>query len=222
MDFRLAGVSVVSAVLVAAGCAKQDSGKPAFDDSAKAGSSSAASIDDTSPGLKVGAAAPDATVLDYAGNEVSLSSLTQDGPVVVTFYRGGWCPYCNQELTEWQGKIEELKAAGGRIIALSPETPEWGGETSEKNDLDFEVYSDARLEASRAYRVLFELDDATKTKYKGYGIDLETRNSSASWHLPAPGTFVIADGKVVYAWADWDYKQRADVDEVIAAVKEAG
>lgn len=176
----------------------------------------------TGPGLTVGERAPDAMIQTRDGQQVSLASLYADGPVVVTFYRGGWCPYCTRQLAEWQGREAELAAAGGRLLAITAESPDNATKTANKHDLGMDIFSDTTMAAAKAYRVYFDLDAGTKTKYKGYGIDLETSNASGTWSLPAPGTFVIdQEGIVRYAWADWDYKQRADADEVIAAVRAA-
>lgn len=176
----------------------------------------------TGPGLAVGTQAPDATITTRDGENVSLASLYADGPVVVTFYRGGWCPYCTRQLTEWQGREGELADAGGRLVAITAESPDNATDTAGKHGLGFAIYSDTTMAAAKAYDVFFELDAGTKSKYKGYGIDLASRNASGTWTLPAPGTFVIdRDGIVRYAWADWDYTKRADADEVIAAVRAA-
>lgn len=174
------------------------------------------------PGLRVGDRAPDATVFTQDGQAVSLKLLYADAPLVVTFYRGGWCPFCNRALANWQTKLDELHAAGGQLVALTPESPDHAAETIAKHDLGYSVYSDTSMEAAKAFRVFFEVDPATQAKYKGYGIDLAGWNSSGQWTLPAPGTFVIdRHGVIRYAWADWDYKNRADPDEVIAAVRAA-
>ena len=176
----------------------------------------------TGPGLTVGERAPDAMVQTRDGQTVSLASLYADGPVVVTFYRGGWCPYCTRQLSEWQGREAELHDAGGRLVAITAESPDNVGKTANKHNLDMDIYSDTTMAAAKGYRVYFELDSATRTKYEGYGIDLATGNASGMWSLPAPGTFVIdSSGVVRYAWADWDYTKRADTDEVIAAVRAA-
>lgn len=176
----------------------------------------------TGPGLTVGERAPDAMIQTRDGQSVSLANLYTDGPVVVTFYRGGWCPYCTRQLAEWQGREAELTDAGGRLVAITAESPDNVGKTAAKHNLGFDIYSDTTMAAAKAYRVYFDLDAGTTTRYKGFGIDLETSNASGTWSLPAPGTFVIdSEGIVRYAWADWDYKQRADADEVIAAVRDA-
>lgn len=175
----------------------------------------------SSIGLPVGATVTgEATLTTIDGDEVALSSLWAEGPVVITFYRGGWCPFCNKALTEWQGKLDELGAAGATLVALTPEKPENAGETSEKNGLGFTVLSDEQFQAADAFHVRFTIAPDIKTKYEGYGLDLAQSNASGTWELPHPGTFVIdTDGVVRYAWVQEDYRVRADPDEVIAAVR---
>ncbi|MCC7390597.1 MAG: AhpC/TSA family protein [Phycisphaerales bacterium] len=172
------------------------------------------------PGLTVGDRAPDATVYTQDGQPVSLASLYQDGPVVVTFYRGGWCPFCQRALEGWQTRLDELHDAGATLVALTPESPDHAADTTTDHHLGFAVYSDSKMQAAKAYEVFFEVDQDTQTKYKGYGIDLSSWNANSLWTLPAPGTFVIdRKGVVRYAWADWDYTKRADPDEVIGVVQ---
>ncbi|MBE7506929.1 MAG: DUF3179 domain-containing protein [Planctomycetia bacterium] len=173
-----------------------------------------------SPGLSVGEKAPDVALTTLEGKAVHLASLYKDGPVVLTFYRGGWCPICNRALSSWRDKLGALEAAGGKFVALSPEKPDHAAKTIEKGHLNFTVLGDPRHEAAKAFRVHFTVDEETKAKYKGFGLDVAESNVSGTWDLPAPATFVIDKGGVVrYAFADWDYKKRADPDEVIAAVK---
>lgn len=172
------------------------------------------------PGLAVGERAPDATLTGLDGKPVQLASLYKDGPVVLTFYRGGWCPFCNKALSAWHDKLDALKAAGGTLIALTPEKPDLASATREKAGGGYAVYSDSTQSAAKAFKVQFAMDAATQTKYKGYGIDLSKNNASATWELPAPATFVIdKEGVIRWAFADWDYEKRADPDTVIAALK---
>ncbi len=172
------------------------------------------------PGLPVGAAAPDALVTGTDGKPVHLASLYKDGPIVLTFYRGGWCPFCNRALAAWGPKIDQLRAAGGTFIALTPEKPELATATREKAHADYRVFSDTTQAAARAFNVHFVVDDATREKYRGYGLQVGEANASGTWELPAPATFVIDKGGIVrWVFADWDYKKRADPDDVIGAVK---
>lgn len=176
------------------------------------------------PGLKVGDHAPDVTVISTDGEEFKLSSLYASGPLVVTFYRGGWCPYCNTALQDWAGRFDDLRSAGGQFIAITPEKPEDAQETLEKANAGYRVFIDPEGDVGKAFRVQFELEQKTQKRYKNYGIDLEQANANGRWELPAPASFVIdTDGVVRYAHATWDYsaKARARPDEVIAAVRDA-
>ncbi|MGE3108005.1 MAG: peroxiredoxin-like family protein [Phycisphaerales bacterium] len=173
------------------------------------------------PGLHVGDKAPaDASLLDIDGNTVLLKDLWKDGPVVITFYRGGWCPFCTRALSAWQKKLNSLKSAGAAFVAITPETPEQVQKTKDKTHFDARVLVDHNSEAGKGFKLHFELDPDTKRQYKGFGVDLEKQNKNGKWELDAPATFLIdSDGVIRYVFADWDYKKRADPDKVIAAVK---
>lgn len=210
------GVAMVACLVVAAatGCQGGDA-------SSRQGTSQAASVagDAAKPGLRVGDRAPDAGVMSSRGESMQLATVFGDGPVVITFYRGGWCPYCTKALAGWREHIDELEAMGGRLIAITPEKPEIALATLEEEDLGTMVVSDADHAAAKAYRVHFGLDDATVSKYRGFGIDLGSTNASGTWELPAPATFVIdRRGVVRWVFADWDYRKRAEPRDVLAAV----
>ncbi len=173
-------------------------------------------------GLKVGDTVADADLLTIDAEKVSLRELAaKEGPLVVTFYRGGWCPFCNKALAAWESRLDEVKGAGGKFIAISPEKPELARGTSEKSHLSYVVLSDSSNKAAEAFDVLFTVDDETRKKYEGYGIDLGEANASGEWKLPHPATFIIdRQGVVKYAHVDPDYaKGRADPGEVIDALK---
>lgn len=170
--------------------------------------------------LAVGADAPDFTLPDATGGEVTLSSLLADGPVVVSFYRGGWCPYCSTELRTLQTRLPEIAAAGGRLVAVSPQTPDNSLSTAEKLALAFPVLSDVGNAVARAYGLVFRLPENLRDLYTGWGLDLPAANGDRSFELPLPATFVIAaDGKVVWRFADADYTTRAEPDDVLAALR---
>lgn len=172
------------------------------------------------PGLEIGAKAPDAKLKDSEGADVQLAEMYAKGPVVVTFYRGGWCPHCNKALRALDDMREQFEAAGATIVAISPEMADHTAETARKNETEFMVLVDAEKQAMRAFRVAFMLDEATREKYRGYGIDLAERNADGSWELPAPATFVIDRAGVVrWIHADWDYRKRADPAQVLEAVR---
>ena len=144
------------------------------------------------------------------------------GPSWLSFYRGGWCPYCNIELKALQDRLPEIEALGARLVAISPETPDNALTTQEKNEIGFEVLSDDGNKVASAFGLTFRLPDAVNDLYKGFGIDLETSNGEGSQTLPVPATFVIGKGgKVLKAIVDADYTTRAEPDEVIAALKDA-
>ncbi|MBL9141249.1 MAG: AhpC/TSA family protein [Phycisphaerae bacterium] len=172
------------------------------------------------PGLAVGDRAPTATLIGIDGKQVQLAELYKSGPIVLTFYRGGWCPYCNRALAAWHDKMEPLRAAGGTFVAITPETPENAAATREKAKGDYVVLCDSTQEASKAFKVHFVVDAATKAKYETFGLNVGEANASGTWELPAPATYIIdRDGVIRWVYADWDYKKRADPDDVIAAMK---
>ena len=175
------------------------------------------------PGLRVGEQAPTLTLMSADGRQINRAEAYRQGPVIVTFYRGGWCPYCVEALKDWGGKTDELEAAGATFIAISPETREHALETTETVEGDWLALVDTDGSAMRAFKTGFALDPQTESRYRGYGIDLDTWNTNGEWELPAPATYVIdRDGVVRWAYADWDYKKRADPDEVIAAAASLG
>jgi len=186
----------------------------------KANAAAASEAQPAVPGLAVGTKAPDVAVTGIDGKTVQLASLYKDGPVVLTFYRGGWCPFCTRALSAWHDKMDALRAAGGTFIALTPEKPDLAAGTREKAKGDYAVYSDGAFAAAKAFKVHFVVDDATKAKYQQFGLNVGESNVSGTWELPAPATFVIdKNGVIRWAFADWDYKKRANPDDVIAAVK---
>jgi peroxiredoxin len=164
----------------------------------------------TAPGLSVGDEAPDFELPDATGRQVRLSDLLRDGPVVLSFYRGEWCPYCNLTLHTWQQRLDDLSNAGGRFVAVT-----------EKHQLAFPVLSDETQDVIRAYKLHFDLPSALKDLYgNAWGLDLTEQNADGSWSLPVPGTFVVdRDRKIRFAFAWADYRVRAEPDEVLAALR---
>jgi peroxiredoxin len=175
-------------------------------------------------GLPVGWTAPDATVTTAEGKATTLHALAKEAgtPVVLVFYRGGWCPYCNKHLQELQSRLSEITEAGGTVIALSPESADAAAKTKEKDGVSYTIVSDTKLEAATRYNLVFSLDDKTKKTYQGYGIDLAKTNATPEWKLPVPAVFVIGtDGVIAFAHADEDYRTRLDAEAIVEAVKAA-
>jgi len=175
-------------------------------------------------GESVGAGdrAPRFSLPNAKGETVSSADLLAKGPLVVSFYRGGWCPYCNVELKALQERLPEIADLGASLVAVSPETPDHSLATAEVNALAFEVLSDRGNGVARAFGLVFELGDELKPIYEKLGIDLIKRNGDDSYELPLPATYVIAaDGTVQMAFVDADYTRRLDPEEVIAALRQA-
>jgi peroxiredoxin len=152
---------------------------------------------------------------------VKLSERLKDGPVVLKFYRGGWCPYCNLELRAYQKALPELAAVGAQLIAVSPESPDNSLSTQEKNELAFSVVSDRGGKIAGEYRLAFRLSPEMEAIYRARGRDLGEWNGG-DWTLPVPGTFVIgADGRIALAHVDADYRTRLEPEAAIAAARQA-
>jgi peroxiredoxin len=169
--------------------------------------------------IRAGDLAPDFSLANAKGQAVTLSGLLARGPVVLTFYRGGWCPYCSMQLRAYQRALGAIRAAGATLVAISPEKPDDTLTTAEKNALAFEVLSDAEGRAGDAYRLHFELSPELRELYTAGGNDLAARNASGKWQLPIPATYVIGtDGRVARAWIDVEYRNRAEPDDILAAL----
>jgi peroxiredoxin len=146
----------------------------------------------------------------------------KDGPVIVTFYRGGWCPYCNLELRAFQQVLPDIRAAGVSLVAISPEKPDDTLSTAEKNALTFEVLSDVGQNVGRTFGLVYEFSEELKSAYKGFGLDIPAKNGALrEWALPISATYVIdRDGTVIYAHTDADYRDRADPRDIIEVVNQ--
>jgi sulfatase modifying factor 1 len=172
------------------------------------------------PGLKVGERAPDFILPNAFGKPVSLSEQLAKGPVVLTFYRGAWCPYCNLELKSLHGALPRLEHLGTRLIAVTPQQPDKSLEQVKKDGYSFEILSDLDSTVTRDYRLYFTVPNALSELYRDrFGLDLATYNGPGRYELPVPGTFVIdRHGIVRAAFADTDYKRRMEPADIIAAL----
>lgn len=169
---------------------------------------------------KVGHKAPDFTLKNIKGRVIKLSTLVKRGPVVLTFYRGGWCPYCNAQLKAYQEKLPAFKQLGAQLVAVSPETPDAGVSTAEKDGVKFEILSDPKNGVAKKYGLVFAVPDSLKKLYTKFGIDLAKSQGNADWQLPVPATFLIGkDLTVHFVFADVDYTKRAEPTDILSAVK---
>lgn len=169
---------------------------------------------------KVGDTAPDFTLPDAKGNQINLENLLADGPVIVVFYRGAWCPYCNLTLAAWQQKLDEIHALGGELVAISPQMPDYSLTSQEKNGLQFHVLSDVGHGVSDRFGTTMQVTPEVLKLWEGR-IDLEAHNGEGSGKLPLAATFLIdTDGTIKFAHAHPDYRVRAEPGEVVAALRE--
>ncbi len=168
---------------------------------------------------KVGDHAPDFKLQNAVGKEVSLSDFLKKGPVVLVWYRGGWCPYCNINLNYLQEELPNIKAQGANLLALSPELPDEALSTSEKHHLQFEVLSDVGNKVAKEYGVVYKLTEGVAAIYNKK-FDLNNHNGDNSNELPLAATYIInTDGKIVYAFLDADYRKRAEPSDITAFLK---
>ncbi len=170
--------------------------------------------------LNEGSKMPEFELPNAAGQAVRLSTLLANGPVVVTFYRGGWCPYCNMELRALQNALPEMKSLGASLLAISPETPDNSLSTKEKSHLEFEVLSDVGNRVAKQFGLVFQLPENLRPIYQSFGIDIAAYNGDENFELPLPATYVVdSKRQIVKAFVDVDYTQRLDPADIVAALK---
>jgi peroxiredoxin len=171
--------------------------------------------------LQAGQRAPEFVLPDAKGAAVTLSDLRSRGPVVLSFYRGAWCPYCNLELQAWQRHLPELQARGASFAAISPQLPDASLTLAQKHALGYPVLSDLANRVARQFGIVYTLDESLRPVYEQFGIDLQASNGDSSFELPVPATYLIGrDGIVAGAWVDADYRRRAEPSAVLARLDE--
>ena len=167
--------------------------------------------------LNVGAKMPPFSLADSTGKTVHSKDLLNEGNLVIVFYRGSWCPFCNTYLRSLQKRLTDITAAGGRLVAISVENPDASMAVAKKNEVGFTVLSDPGLETARKFGIVYQLSAETDKQYKSYGLDLAKRNAMDKPELPLSATYIVnKKGKIVYAFLEADYKKRAEPDVIIA------
>ena len=170
--------------------------------------------------LQVGEKAPSFTLPDALGRQVSLAGFLQQGPVVVTFYRGEWCPYCNLQLHAYQQVLPQIKELGANLIAISPQTPDHSLSMSEKHELAFPVLSDQGNQVARQFGLVYSVEEDIRTLFKSLGSDIPAFNGDESWEIPVPGTFIISqDGTIRLTYADADYTHRLEPSALLESLR---
>ena len=172
--------------------------------------------------LGVGDQAPDGQLIGSQDEAVLFSKLWAEGPVVLTFYRGGWCPYCNLQLRALERALSEIENAGATLVAVAPETPKKSAETVEKNELDFLVLSDPDNALARKFGIVFALPKVIRPIYDER-IGLPSYNGNDKNELPLSATYIIDhEGVICWVFRDPDYKKRAEPSDIVAEVLKLG
>lgn len=166
--------------------------------------------------LKQGDKAPDFTVVDHSGNKIELSEKLKHGKVVLIFYRGSWCPYCNKHMSHLQDSLNLILNKGASLIAITPETNQSINKIIAKTKVSFSIVYDSTYVVMKKYGTAFKMDNGTIKKYKLFGLDVEEANGNSDNILPVPATFIInQDGTINFVHFDEDYRNRLSVTEII-------
>jgi peroxiredoxin len=177
---------------------------------------SAAYTQKTPEGLFINSKAPDFRAKDQTGLEVHLKDLLKKGKVVLVFYRGQWCPYCNRELKRLEDSMQQIISKGATLLAVTPEKPESITKTIEKTSASYSILYDDQLKIMKAYDVAFEVDENTLTRYHNTGIDIEANNGKNGKYLPVPAVYVIdQESTITYRYFEPNYKKRPSVKEIL-------
>ncbi|HWC52385.1 MAG TPA: peroxiredoxin-like family protein [Chitinophagaceae bacterium] len=177
---------------------------------------SAAYTQKTPEGLFINSKAPDFRAKDQTGLEVHLKDLLKKGKVVLIFYRGQWCPYCNRELKRLEDSMQQIISKGATLVAVTPEKPESITKTIEKTSASYSILYDDQLKIMKAYDVAFEVDENTLTRYHNTGIDIEANNGKNGKYLPVPAVYIIdQESTITYRYFEPNYKKRPSVKEIL-------
>lgn len=170
--------------------------------------------------LKAGDAMPEFLLPNAEGRIVHSADLLAAGPLVVTFFRGDWCPYCEATLHALEAVLPEFVAAGGSLVAMTPETGGRALSMKRSYGLNYEVLADVDLEIAMAFGVVFRAPPLYAALLRSAGIDLAERSGNPAWFLPVPATFLAGrDGIIARAWVNIDFTERAEPADVVRALR---
>lgn len=168
-------------------------------------------------GIEVSSKAPVFAAKDQAGNMIKLAEYNKKGPVVLVFYRGQWCPYCNKQLKAIQDSLSMIVGKGASLIAISPEKAENVAKTIAKTNATYPIIFDDGLQIMNLYKVAFKVDDATIARYKTFGVDFNEANGSNGAVLPVPAVYIVGkNGDIIFRHFDPDYRKRVSVKEILS------
>lgn len=167
-------------------------------------------------GLFINSKAPDFKANDQHGKEIRLKDLVKQGKVVLVFYRGNWCPFCNRQLKKLEDSLSLITEKGATVIAVTPEKPEGIAKTVEKTGAEYSILYDDEQKIMKAYEVDFEVPENTIKRYRNTDIDLEKINGRNWKYLPVPAVYIIdKELNITYRFFNSDYKKRPSVQEIV-------
>lgn len=169
--------------------------------------------------IQIGELMPEFSLINAYGKKISSTDILKKGKIILAFYRGSWCPYCNLELKFLQDNISKIKGKKSVLVAISPQSPDYSLTMVEKNNLEFEMLTDHNNDFAKKLGIVFQLQDFVLPYYQNLGIDLSVFNKNNENTLPVPAVFVVDEnGKVVYKFLDVNYMNRINVEELIQAL----
>jgi len=163
---------------------------------------------------------PSFSLANADNKQIDSSTLLANGPLVISFYRGAWCPYCNLEINALQQRLADINAAGAQLIAISPQSPDKSMDQISQSKLDFEILSDAGNKLAKECGLVFTLPESLRPVYEAWQIDIPEHNGDNSFELPIPATYIVdQNGKIRYAHVDMDYTKRLEPEVIIEQLK---
>jgi peroxiredoxin len=167
--------------------------------------------------LKTGDKAPDFTLTDSDGNSVSLSSLLFNGPAIISFNRGNWCPFCNLEFKALQEILPAIADKGANLVVIAPQLPEKSAELKSQNGFDYPILYDKGNEVARKFGIVFALPESLRPIHEAFGMDIPGHNGDDSFELPFAATYVInTDGEIIYSYINANWMERAEPADYLA------
>ncbi len=220
--------TIISALFVVGGCTQitesqtqNNNASTKTEDNKTENKSDFVSVDDAvKNALNVGDKMPSFELPNAKDENVSSNKLLEKSNLIVVFYRGDWCPYCNLYLKRLQQSNKLFRENGGELIAISVENPNDSLSVAEKNNLEFTVLSDKNLDLARKFKIVYQLPPEMDEKYKGFGVDLVKDNGTDKPELPLSATYIVNQkGEITYAFLDPDYKKRLEAETIIEELK---